>query len=78
MSGHITFLNVISLVLSVITSAIDVILEIVLETFTKWEKYSTLTNFYLRYSIKLTIFSFLNYGLLPLIRELMFNESERT
>ena len=75
-SGHITFLYVLSLVLSVITSAIDVILEIVFETFTKWEKHTTMTHFYLSYSVKLTIFSFLNSGLLPLISELVFNESE--
>ena len=75
-SGHITFLYVLSLVLSIITSAIDVILEIVFETFTKWEKQTTMTHFYLSYSVKLTIFSFLNSGLLPLISELVFNESE--
>ena len=75
-SGHITFLYVISLVVSVITSAIDVILEIVFEAFSKWEKHATMTSFYLSYSVKLTIFSFLNSGLLPLISELVFNESE--
>lgn len=72
--GHITFLYVLSLVISVVTSAIDVILEILFQTFTEWEKQTTMTNFYLSYSVKLTIFTFLNSALLPLLVEKFFNE----
>ena len=75
-SGHITLLYVLSLVITVVTSVIDVILEIVFQTFTEWERHTTMTNFYLSYSIKITIFSFLNSGLLPLISELLINKSE--
>ena len=73
-SDHITFLYVLSLAISVVTSAIDVILEILFQTFTEWEKQTTMTNFYLSYSVKLTIFTFLNSALLPLLIEKFFNE----
>ena len=75
-NGHLTFLYVISLVISFVTSGIDVILEIIFQTFTEWEKHTTMTRFYLSYSIKLTIFTFLNSAVLPLIIELAFNQSE--
>ena len=75
-SDHITFLYVISLVISIVTSSIDVILEIVFQTFTEWEKHTTMTNFYLSYSVKLTIFTFLNSALLPLFVEKFFNDYE--
>ena len=73
---HITFLYVLSLAISVVTSAIDVILEIVFQTFTEWEKHTTMTNFYLSYSVKLTIFTFLNSALLPLLVEAFFGDSK--
>ena len=41
-----------------------------LDYLTKREKQSTTTNYFLSKSIKLTIFSFMNYGIVPLISEL--------
>ena len=75
-NDHIVFLYLISLAITVVTSFIDKILQVVFETFTGWEKHITITKFYLSYSVKLTIFTFLNSAILPLISEIFFNKSE--
>ena len=72
---HTVLLYVISFGITGVTSVIDIILEIVLEKLTKWEKQTTWTNFYLSYSIKLTLFSFLNSAVIPIVCELVINKS---
>ena len=74
-TSHIVLLYVISFVISGVTSGMDVLLEIVLEILTKWEKQTTWTNFYLSYSLKLTLFSFLNSAVIPIVCELGFINS---
>ena len=73
---HTVLLYVISFGITGVTSAIDIVLEIVLEILTKWEKQTTWTNFYLSYSLKLTLFSFVNSAVLPIICELLITKSE--
>ena len=72
---HTVLLYVVSFGITGVTSVIDFVLEIVLEKLTKWEKQTTWTNFYLSYSLKLTLFSFLNSAVLPVVSELFFNKS---
>ena len=72
---HTVLLYVVSFGITGVTSVIDFVLEIVLEKLTKWEKQPTWTNFYLSYSLKLTLFSFLNSAVLPIVSELFFNKS---
>jgi hypothetical protein len=54
----------------------DILLEIVLEKLTKWEKQMTWTNYYLSFSIKLTLFSFVNSAILPTFCEFFINNSD--
>ena len=72
---HTVLLYAISFGITGVTSAIDIFLEIVLEKLTKWEKQITWTNYYLSYSLKLTLFSFLNSAVLPIVSELVFDKS---
>ena len=72
---HTVLLYVISFGITGVTSVIDIVLEIVLEKLTKWEKQTTWTNFYLSYSLKLTLFSFLNSAVIPIVCELVINKS---
>jgi len=73
---HTVLLYVISFGITGVTSVIDIVLEIVLEILTKWEKQTTWTNFYLSYSLKLTLFSFLNSGVIPIVCELAITKSK--
>ena len=75
-SGSMSLLYIMSLILSIITSVIDVVLEIVLDILTQIEKQSSWTDYYLSYSVKLTIFTFLNSAVLPLVSELVFTQSD--
>ena len=75
-SSHVILLYIISLAITGVTSGIDVFLEIVLKSLTEIEKQSTKTHFSLSYSIKLTLFTFLNGALLPLFSELFINKSD--
>ena len=59
-----------SLVISCISTALNYIYENIFHILTKFEKQSTMTKYYLSYSIKLTIFSFVNSGILPLLGEI--------
>ena len=54
----------------------DILLEIVLEKLTKWEKQTTWTNYYLSYSLKLTLFSFVNSAILPTFCEFFLSKSD--
>ena len=69
-------LYILSLVITAVTSGIDFFLEIVLKTLTEIEKQATKTDFSLSYSIKLTLFTFLNSALLPLFSEIVINQSD--
>ena len=73
---HVVLLYVISFAITGVTSGMDVLLEIVLEKLTKWEKQVTWTNFYLSFSLKLTLFSFVNSAILPTFCEFFINDSD--
>jgi hypothetical protein len=59
----------ISLCITIISSIINIIFEELLDMLTKHEKQNSTTDYYLSYSIKLTIFSFLIKGIIPLVAE---------
>ena len=63
-------LYLLSFGITIITSVMDFILEIVLKKLVKSEKPFTWTNFYTSYSIKLTFFTFINSALVPVLCEL--------
>ena len=73
---HVVLLYVISFAITGVTSGMDILLEIVLEKLTKWEKQVTWTNYYLSFSIKLTLFSFVNSAILPTFCEFFINNSD--
>ena len=75
-TDHALSLYIISFIITGVTSGIDVFLGSILKTLTKIEKQSTKTDFFLSYSIKLTLFTFLNSALLPLFSELFINKSD--
>ena len=62
-------LYIISLCIAIVCSIINIIFEEILDMLTKHEKQSSITNYYLSYSIKLTIFTFLVKGVIPLVVE---------
>lgn len=64
-----------SLVISCFSTILNYIYENIFHFLTKFEKQTTWTKYYLSYSIKLTIFSFINSGILPLLGEI-YNPSE--
>ena len=72
---HIVFEYIISLFIFCCIKIIDVIFEKLLDFLTKKEKQPTTTDYYLSKSIKLTIFSFMNHGIIPLISEI-YNQSK--
>ena len=59
----------ISLCITIVSSIINIIFEELLDMLTKHEKQNSTTDYYLSYSIKLTIFSFLIKGIIPLVAE---------
>lgn len=59
----------ISLCITIITSIINIIFEALLDFLTKIEKQKSITNYYISYSVKLAIFSFLSSGIIPLVCE---------
>ena len=73
---HVVLLYVISFAITGVTSGMDIVLEIVLEKLTKWEKQMTWTNYYLSFSLKLTLFSFVNSAILPTFCEFFINKSD--
>ena len=74
--GHTFILYFISVLISIVLDLIDFALEQILETLTKKERQITKTNFYLSYSIKLTISSSLNSVLVPFLSEIVFTKSK--
>ena len=75
-SSHLLLLYIMSLVITGITTGIDFILEFVLDILTKKERQMAMTDYYLSYSVKLTLFTFLNGSVLPLVSELAFDKSD--
>ena len=75
-SNHLLLLYIMSLVITGITTGIDFILEFVLDYLTKKERQMSMTDYYLSYSVKLTLFTFLNGSVLPLVSELVFDQSD--
>ena len=71
---HIVVAYIISLLISLCIQIINIIFQKILDFLTKREKPSTTTNYFLSKSIKLTLFSFTNQGIIPLISEL-YNET---
>ena len=51
--------------ISIIISVINLILEFIMKIFTQIEKQKSMTNYYLSFSIKYTIFTFITSALLP-------------
>ena len=66
---HIVVAYIISLSICLCISAINFLFKKILDFLTKREKQTTTTNYYLSKSIKLTLFSFMNSGIVPLISE---------
>ena len=75
-SSHVLLLYIMSLVITGITTGIDFVLEFVLDFLTQKERQMALTDYYLSYSVKLTLFTFLNGSVLPLVSELAFDQSD--
>jgi len=67
--------NIISLLISCCILIINSIFEKILDFLTEIEKQPTTTNYILSKSIKLTLFSFMNSGIVPLISEL-YNKTD--
>ena len=66
----------VSLSITIIISIINAVFEILLEILTKLEKHITMTNFHLSYSIKLTLFTFINSSIIPLVSNYVNNNGE--
>ena len=64
-----------SFAISFVSTFLNYIYENIFHILTKFEKQSTWTNYYLSYSIKVTTFSFINSGVLPLLGEI-YNPSK--
>ena len=61
----------ISLCITIVSSIINIIFESLLNFLTKTEKLKSVTNYYLSYSVKLALFSFLISGIIPLICDII-------
>lgn len=59
-----------SFVISLFSTFLNYIYENIFDILTNFEKQTTMTKYYLSYSLKLTIFSFINSGVLPLLSEI--------
>ena len=74
-NNHLIYLYLISFLISVIVDGIDFSLEEILKCLTKKERQFSMTDYYLSNSVKLTIYSFLNDAIMPLISEFL-NKSD--
>ena len=74
-NNHLIYLYLISFLISVIVDVIDFSLEEILKYLTKKERQLSMTDYYLSNSVKLTIYSFLNDAIMPLISEFL-NKSD--
>jgi len=66
----------ISISITLIISVLNTIFQFILESLTKKEKQVSNTNYYLSFSIKLTIFTFLTSGIIPLISSYYHSQSK--
>ena len=57
----------ISLCITIVSSIINIIFQSLLNFLTKTEKLKSITDYYLSYSVKLALFSFLVSGIIPLV-----------
>ena len=73
---HIVVAYIVSLLISLCIFIINLFFEKIIDFLTKREKQSTTTNYFLSKSIKLTLFSFMNSGIVPLISEKMVSGKE--
>ena len=62
-----------SIAISLVISILNAFFQYLLENLTKREKQISMTNFYLSYSIKLTIFTFCTSAVIPLISNRIFS-----
>ena len=74
---HNYILYFVSIFISLVLDLIDFALETVLEILTDKERQATRTNFFLSFSIKLTVSSSLNSILVPFLCEIIFTKSKR-
>jgi len=65
-----------SLIITIVTAIINVILEALFEILTEMEKHITMTNYYLSFSIKLTLFTFLTSSVIPLVSNYLYNAGD--
>ena len=63
----------ISLLITLVISILNSVFRYFLDFLTKREKQISMTNYYLSYSIKLTIFTFITSGVIPLISSYYYN-----
>ena len=66
-SMHLFVKYLLSFLITIIISVVNELLEVVLTKFTFLEKHLSRTNFYLSLSIKITIFTFFNSAIIPLL-----------
>ena len=66
----------ISISITLVISILNTIFQFILETLTKNEKHISNTDYYLSFSIKLTIFTFLTSGIIPLISSYYHSQSK--
>ena len=66
---------IISICIAIVSSIINAIFEEILDILTEYEKQRSYTDYYLSYSIKLTIFSFLTKGIMPLVADIILGSA---
>ena len=67
---------IVSLSITIVTSIINVVFQIFLEILTKMEKHINMTNYYLSFSIKLTLFTFITSSIIPLASNYFYNNGD--
>jgi hypothetical protein len=70
-SSQVVLLYIISLAFTVVSTAMDILLEFSLKSLTKIERQITQTKHNLSFSIKLSLLTFVNSAVLPLVAELI-------
>ena len=66
----------VSLIITIVTSIINVVFQMFLEILTKMEKHINMTNYYLSFSIKLTLFTFITSSIIPLASNYIYNNGD--
>ena len=65
-----------SIAISLVISILNAIFQYILESLTKKERQISMTNFYLSFSIKLTIFTFCTSAVIPLLSNYFFSKAD--